>query len=55
LTDDELTALITAALATTGAQAMSEMSKVMAIVRPQVQGRADMATVSALIKQRLSG
>lgn len=55
LTTDELTALIEQAVATTGASAMNEMSKVMAVVRPQVQGRADMGAVSALVKQRLGG
>lgn len=55
LTADELNALIEQAIATTGAAAMNEMSKVMAVVRPQVQGRADMGAVSALVKQRLGG
>lgn len=55
LTTDELNALIEQAVATTGASAMNEMSKVMAVVRPQVQGRADMGAVSALVKQRLGG
>jgi uncharacterized protein YqeY len=33
---------------------MSDMGKVMAILRPQVQGRADMGAVSALVKRRLT-
>ncbi|WP_295406146.1 GatB/YqeY domain-containing protein [uncultured Thiocystis sp.] len=55
LTDDELTTLLDAAIASSGAAAMSDMGKVMAIVRPQVQGRADMGAVSAMVKQRLTG
>jgi uncharacterized protein len=54
LTAAELAELIDAAIATSGASAMNEMSKVMALIRPQVQGRADMGAVSALIKQRLT-
>ena len=55
LTDEELTTLLDAAIASSGAAAMSDMGKVMAIVRPQVQGRADMGAVSAMVKQRLAG
>jgi uncharacterized protein len=53
LTDEELSALIDAAMASTGAAAMSDMGKVMSVLKPQVQGRADMGAVSARIKQRL--
>jgi uncharacterized protein YqeY len=53
LGEDELAAHIDAAIASTQARAMSDMGKVMAVLRPQVQGRADMAAVSALVKQRL--
>lgn len=55
LTDEELTTLLDAAIVSSGAAAMSDMGKVMAIVRPQVQGRADMGAVSAMVKQRLTG
>jgi uncharacterized protein YqeY len=55
LTDAEIAALIEAAMAATGAAGMKDMSKVMAQLRPQVQGGADMGGVSALIKQRLGG
>ncbi|MBK5963079.1 glutamyl-tRNA amidotransferase [Thiocystis minor] len=55
LTDEELNTLLDAAIASSGAAAMSDMGKVMAIVRPQVQGRADMGAVSAMVKQRLAG
>lgn len=53
LTDAELSRLLDEAMAASGAVAMSDMSKVMAVLRPQVQGRADMGAVSALVKQRL--
>jgi uncharacterized protein len=55
LTEAEVAAFIDTAIAATGAVGMKEMSKVMAQLRPQVQGRADMGAVSALIKQRLGG
>lgn len=53
LSESELTALLDAAIAESGATAMSDMGKVMAILRPKVQGRADMAAVSGLVKGRL--
>ena len=53
LTESEIADLINAAIYTTGATGMKDMGKVMAELRPQVQGRADMGAVSALIKQRL--
>ncbi|EGV18571.1 GatB/YqeY domain-containing protein [Thiocapsa marina] len=55
LTDDELTTLIDAAMASTQASAMSDMGKVMGLLKPQIQGRADMGSVSARVKQRLGG
>lgn len=54
LSDEELQALINQAVADSGAQAMPDMGKVMAILKPQVQGRADMGAVSKQIKARLS-
>jgi hypothetical protein len=53
--EDEIAAVITEALGATGAASMKDMGRVMGLVRPKVQGRADMAQVSALIKQRLGG
>jgi uncharacterized protein len=53
LSDDEIAALLDAAIQQTGASAMSDMGKVMAILKPQVQGRADVGAVSALVKRRL--
>ena len=54
LTEEELQVLIDQAVAASGAQAMSDMGKVMGILKPQVQGRADMGVVSKQIKARLS-
>lgn len=53
LTDDEIDQLIEQAVQTTGASSMKEMGQVMGILRPQLQGRADMAVVSKRIKARL--
>ncbi len=54
LTDDELDALIADALAQTGVASMKEMGKVMGVLKPQLQGRADMGQVSAKVKAKLS-
>lgn len=54
LSDEELQTLIDQAVADSGAEAMSDMGKVMGILKPQVQGRADMGAVSKQIKARLS-
>ncbi|MBK8638622.1 MAG: GatB/YqeY domain-containing protein [Chromatiaceae bacterium] len=53
LSDDEIAALIEAAVAAAGALSQKDMGKVMALLKPQVQGRADVGAVSALVKQRL--
>jgi uncharacterized protein YqeY len=53
LTADEITALITDAIAQTGAAGMQDMGKVMGVLKPQMQGRADMGKVSGLIKAQL--
>ena len=53
LTADEIAALIEAAVAASGAVSLKDMGKVMAILKPRVQGRADVGAVSALVKQRL--
>jgi uncharacterized protein len=53
LSDAEIDAIIDKAVADTGAQSVRDMGKVMGLVRPQLQGRAEMGEVSARIKQRL--
>jgi uncharacterized protein YqeY len=55
LGEDEIDTLISEAISSTGAESMKDMGKVMGQLKPKIQGRADMAAVSALIKQRLSG
>lgn len=55
LSESEIAALLEEAIAESGAAAMSDMGKVMNVLRPQIQGRADMGAVSALVKQRLGG
>ncbi len=53
LSDDEINRLIDQAIAESGAESMRDMGKVMGLLKPQMQGRADMARVSARIKSRL--
>jgi len=53
LTEEEIAVLIDEAMASTGASGMQDMGKVMGVLKPQVQGRADMGALSAQIKQRL--
>ena len=50
----DVVAAVDAAMAETGAKAMPDMGKVMAVLKPRLAGRADMSRVSALVKSRLS-
>ena len=52
--EDELAAMVEAAITTTGASAMADMGKVMAVLKSEVQGRADMGQVSRIDKASLS-
>jgi len=54
LSDDEIAQLITRAIADTGASSIKDMGKVMGILKPQMQGRADMGAVSGQIKAQLN-
>ena len=54
LSDDEVAALLDEAIAATGATSMQDMGKLMGVLKPQVQGRADMGKVSQLVKAKLS-
>lgn len=54
LSETEIDALIAEAIAAAGAQSIKDMGKVVASIKPKVQGRADMAVVSAKVKQRLA-
>ncbi len=49
----EIDGLIASAITETGASGIKDMGKVMAILKPQLQGRADMTSVSARIKAQL--
>ncbi len=50
----EIEAIVTQAIKTSGASAPADMGKVIALVKPQVAGRADMGEVSRLVKAGLS-
>ncbi len=54
LSDEEIAAEVTAAVAASGAAGPQDMGKVMAIVKPKLAGRADMTVVSALVKKALT-
>ena len=54
LTHEEVAALVAEAIAESGASSMRDMGGVMARLRPEVQGRADMAEVSRLVRERLA-
>ncbi|RLA43606.1 MAG: GatB/YqeY domain-containing protein [Gammaproteobacteria bacterium] len=54
LNDQELDKLIADAIIASAAESMRDMGKVMGILKPQVQGRADMGAVSQKIKARLA-
>jgi len=54
LTDSEIQSLIAKAIASTDAQTIRDMGKVMGILRPQLSGRADLALVSEIIKKQLA-
>lgn len=54
LSEQELIALVDQAVQTSGASSIRDMGKVMAALKTQAQGRADMTAVSNLVKQRLT-
>jgi len=49
----EIAALVDTVLAETGAASLKDMGKVMGLLKPKLQGRADMGAVSAAVKARL--
>ena len=51
---DELTAIIDAAVLSTGAKTAQDIGKAMALVKPQVAGKADMGLVSAAIRAKIN-
>ena len=54
LNEEELEAMIVAAIADSGAESMADMGKVMGQLKPKVQGRADMKQVSAAVRAKLA-
>jgi hypothetical protein len=54
LSDDEISAAIDAAISEAGASSIKDMGAVMNVLRPQIQGRADMGAVSGKVKAALS-
>ena len=54
LSDDEIANAVVAAIASTGAESMKDMGKVMGLLKGQLQGKADMGKVSGIIKAKLS-
>jgi uncharacterized protein YqeY len=54
LSDAEINDLVEQSIAATGAATIKDMGKLMGMLKPQLQGRADMGKVSQLIKSRLS-
>ena len=53
LSDEEIESFISQAIETSGASDMKQMGQVMGILKPKLQGRADMGKVSQLIKSKL--
>jgi uncharacterized protein len=53
LGEAELDKLVADAIQSSGAAGIKDMGKVMGLLKPKVQGRADMGAVSALIKSKL--
>jgi len=54
LSESEIDALIDEAISTTGASSPRDMGAVMGVLKPKMQGRADMGAVSKMVKDRLS-
>jgi uncharacterized protein YqeY len=55
LSEQQISSFIEQAIAQSGASDMKQMGQVMGILKPQLQGRADMSKVSQLIKSMLEG
>ena len=54
LSEEEVSSLIANAIETSGAAGMQDMGKVMALLKPQITGRADMGKVSGLVRAKLN-
>ena len=55
LSEDEIASEVTSIVAQTGAKGVSDMGKVMGLLKAKLAGRADMAKVSTLVKTKLAG
>ena len=53
LSEEEIAALIKEAIASTGAESIKDIGKVMGVIKPKAQGRADMGAISAVVRQQL--
>jgi len=54
MSDDDIAAAIDKAIADTGASSIKDMGKLMGVLKPLLQGRADLGAVSGTIKQKLA-
>nr|ADI16328.1 uncharacterized conserved protein [uncultured bacterium HF130_01F24] len=54
LSEEEINSLVHSAIANSQAESVQDMGKVMAVIKPQVIGRADMAIISKKIKSLLT-
>lgn len=54
LTDEEISQLISKTIADTGAASMADMGKVMAVLKPLMQGKADLGAVSGKVRATLN-
>jgi len=55
MSSEETAAAVAAAVAETGAKGPADMGKLMAVLKPKLAGKADMAEVSKLVKSALAG
>lgn len=55
LSEEEIASEVASIVAQTGAKGVSDMGKVMGLLKAKLAGRADMAKVSALVKTKLAG
>ena len=54
LSESDIEKIVIAAIESSGASSMKDMGSVMALVKPQIQGRGDMSSVSGIVKAKLS-
>ncbi len=54
MSNEEIAAAVAAAVAQTGAKGAADMGKLMAVLKPQLAGKADMTEVSKLVKAALA-